>query len=147
MNFFKGLLVIIAVIMVATLMLGALMIGARDFQTQSITDEFSITTGGAATATVQLAKTLWEATLSYVTVSSNISADAPIAQSYNATSREVVIGGLSATSLRTLIINYKTDGLVNFSAPADALKGFPTAIILALIVIALVAVVYAVSHH
>ena len=88
-----------------------------DFKTDLKTDNHGLNTGvGVTTGSVILAKPPYLDDTSTLTISSNLAGDAATFVSYNATSRELALSGLSDNSTRTITLNYDTYALSGFSA-------------------------------
>lgn len=123
--------------------LGAITDGILDFRTDSVSDDFSVTTNAtASTAQVQLTNTLWEGETVYASVSSNTTADSPTMTGYTAASKALDIGGLASNTTRILTVTYRTFALTNFPGADTGIRFFPALLVLAVVAIPLLAVVF-----
>ena len=78
------------------------------FRTEVKEDKFTVITGaGVASANVQLVKPLYDNDTSSILFLSNDIDDSPVVSSYNSTTRALLVGGLAASTTRTLDVNYE----------------------------------------
>lgn len=92
-----------------------------DFRTDLREEDFSVATAvGVTTDNSTLGQPLYDDDIGTVDFLSDETTDVPIATSYNTTSRQLLVSGLSANSTRTLTIFYDVDAL----AGGDALNTF-----------------------
>lgn len=100
---------------------------ATDFRTDEVEETFDGNTAtGETSVDIQLASALWQSVLANASASTNASADAPSLSSYNATNRQVTVGGLSENTSRTITVTYQTAGLSDFPGADDAATKIPT---------------------
>lgn len=109
-----------------------------EFLTDIRTDTFAneSTAPADTTASVVLVKSVYDDDIQLVTPTSNLSTDAPVAFSYNATNRELVVSGLTDNATRTLTIDYSIDALGGTGAVNTLASRFPWIMLLCAIVIA-----------
>lgn len=92
-----------------------------DFRTDLREDEFTSPTGVlVTTANVTLGKPVYDNDTSTIDYFSDLSTDVPVYSSYNATSRQLGVAGLTDNTTRTLTITYDIDAL----GGSDALNTF-----------------------
>ena len=83
-----------------------------DYRTDLRTDTFSTVTAAAVTsANETLLESLYGGDTGSVTIVSDDAADAPLPNSYNATSQVLNITGLTASTTRELEVDYNVDSL------------------------------------
>lgn len=124
------------VALLLAVMAGGITDAVTDFRTDSLTETFDGETGvGESSVNVQLSSTLWNASLSNASVSSNVTADAPSMSSYNGTNRQVTIAGLVASTPRTLTVEYRTAGLEDMAGADEISTNIPTLILMFIILI------------
>lgn len=134
--------------LVAVVILGLAMPAITDsvesFRTDILEQSYSVdTTVGANSANVSLSSALWNDNIAYVTsLSSNITSDAPVAASYNATSAVLLITGLADNTSRTITLSYKTAGLADYEGADTASTKLPGIVMGFLILIPLGFIVY-----
>lgn len=125
-----------AVIVLGTL--GAINSSIFDFRTDELEQTFSVTTGsGETTANVTLSNSLWQDDVAHAEATSNNTSDAPSAQSYNTTSRQLLVGGLVADTTHTLTVTYNSQGLGEYTGAEEGVRHLPMVIILGLILVPL----------
>lgn len=84
-----------------------------DFRTDLREDAFtSPTVAGVTTANVTLTKPIYDDDTNTIDILSALATDTPAYASYNATSRQLGISGLTANTTRTLTVTYDIDALV-----------------------------------
>jgi len=93
-----------------------------DYRTDLRTDSFpTVDTGAiATTASVTLFTTIYDADTDTLTIISDLSTDAPVYASYNATNRALGLSGLTANTTRAITASYDITAL----SGADALDTF-----------------------
>ena len=88
-----------------------------DFRTELREDEFTSPTGvGVNCANVTLGKPVYDDDTGTVDPFSDLSTDIPATSSYNTTSRQLLICGLTANTTRILAVSYDVDALEGFDA-------------------------------
>jgi len=117
-----------------------------DFRTDVREDNFTVITGvGVTNSTVQLFTDIYDDDISMIDLSSNDGDDTPTYSSYNSTTRNLVVTGLSANTTRTLSVWYDIDALTESGAVGNLLDmldlfwllviiGFPAAGLVAIFV-------------
>lgn len=102
----------LAIMVVAILFMLPITEAVYDFRTYLKNDVFTITTPAAVTAAnVTLNKALYANDTSTITFFSGSSLDVPILTSYNATTHQLGVSGLSANLTRSMDISYDVDAL------------------------------------
>jgi hypothetical protein len=76
-------------------------------------DHFIITTDNTSTASVQLFKNIYEDDTSSIVLLSHDASDVPVWDSYNGTTRALVISGLALNSARVIDVTYDVDAINN----------------------------------
>lgn len=127
-------------IIMLPLSLGAL----HDFRVENYEQSISTVTTGAGenTTTVILSQELWQDDINAVlSVSSNITADSPSADSFNNVTNGLTVGGLVASQTRTLTIEYEIPDaeVVSNMSQVDVL----VIVILVLVIFSILAVIVA----
>jgi hypothetical protein len=133
----KVVLTIIGVILVL-LMFGLMMGGIKDAQTDSRTDTFSVTTAPAeTTADVVLVADLYNDSILEITgLTSDVSTDNALQDSYVSATRTLTVRGLDDDETRTLTVTYRYDALTGDSASTGSFLGFiPIFVIIAVVLI------------
>ena len=83
-----------------------------DFRTDLREDEFISATGvGVDTANVTLGKPVYDDDTGTIDILSDLATDVPAYSSYNGTSRQIGVSGLTANTTRTLTVSYDIDAL------------------------------------
>lgn len=85
--------------------------GIYDFQTDQREDNFTVTTGAVTNTTVQLFTTLYDNDTSTIEILSHDSDDSPLYNSYNTTTRALLITGLAENTTRTIDVTYDVNAL------------------------------------
>ena len=97
-----------------------------DFKTALRTDTFLTETGVVATtANETLLDDLYDDDTGSVDVDSDEATDTPVASSYNATSQQLLVSGLTANTTRILEITYAFDALEGYDAIVLVVDRFP----------------------
>jgi len=116
------------------LLLGAVVTSLFDFRTDEQTDEFNVTTGGGVTtADLVLSQDLYNDATVNANVSSNLTADAPIASTYTPGTNTLHVIGLQASDSRRLTIDYAIDGLTDYLGVGIAASTLPLFLVLGII--------------
>jgi len=96
--------------------------GIYDFRTDVREDNFTVlTAAGVTNSTVQLFTNIYDDDVSTIDLSSNDGDDTPTYSSYNSTTRNLVVIGLSANTTRTLTVFYDIDALTESAAVGNLL--------------------------
>lgn len=111
---------VLFIILAVFLLLGAfttpILEGIEAWRTEDTTESFAVTTAAAqTTANVTLANDLFQNDVAEViTITSNITGEAPIATSYTSATKVLLLSALNASATHTIIINYlaETDSTV-----------------------------------
>ncbi len=106
-----------------------------------------ITAPAATTADVVFVESLYDSATSRVSISSNVTADAPIAASYVTATKTLTVSGLEADNTHRLTVTYEIDGLDLYPGAGVGAKVWPLFIILGVIGIIAGAVYSAVKHE
>lgn len=97
-----------------------------DFRTSLRTDTFLTATAvGVTSANETLLDDLYDEDTGAVDIDSDDTTDTPVANSYNATSQQLLVIGLTANTTRVLEITYPFDALVGFDAINTVVGRFP----------------------
>lgn len=113
------------------LMLPAVILAINMFRMTDQTDPFNVTTGGAVTtADVTLSQSLFDDATYNVVVTSNNTADAPIASTYTSATKLLHVTGLNAEDYRQLSVVYKIDALSSYYAAGVGTKIWPIFLVL-----------------
>ena len=112
--------------MILTVLLVAFITGIDDARMVEFEELHNATTGaGANTTVVTLTQELFNDETRHVTISSNLTSDAPVPSSYATATQKLTVGGLAASETRQLTVGYKIDRLGEYYAMGVALKVFP----------------------
>lgn len=99
---------------------------AYDFQTDVRSDTFVANTAPADTsAAVVLWESLYNNDLTTISFTSNVSSDAPVANSYNSTTKSLLVTGLTSNQSRSLLVNYDVDALNTSTALSNVISNTP----------------------
>lgn len=102
-----------------------------NFRLTDQVDIFDTTTGVADTdSEVTLSQELFGGETRNATVTSNVTADAPIASSYVSATRVLTVTGLEASESHRLTITYKIDGLTQYWGAGTGARVWPIMLIL-----------------
>ncbi len=142
MKYVIGVCIIIAdLFMLAAL--PAIMNLVTDFRTDDYTQTYIVATNATSVnGTVQLNKQLWEGSIVYAEVASNITSDTPALTDYNTDNRALTFNGLALNSSRLITVDYKSNGLTEFTGANQGSLIFPTVYILAVVLTAILSVVF-----
>jgi len=114
MKIFSAFLIILTSVALFLLPLTA---AIYDFRTDLRTDTFSTATGvDAHSANETLLNDLYDGDIGSIDIASDDTSDTPLANSYNATSRQLNITGLADNTTRSLDVSYDIDALQGSSA-------------------------------
>lgn len=108
MRIFWAFLIVFVAVILFMLPLTTLIL---DFRTDDRDDTFSTETGAGTTANVTLLKALFDDDIGSVSIASDLATDIPLASSYNATPRQLLVSGLTVTANRTMVVTYDVDAL------------------------------------
>lgn len=145
-------LLVIAGVVFLMLMASPLLGGLNDFRTDNQTDAYSVNTTGAGSITignVTLTTPLFQSGIQHVTsISTNWSADVPLATAYNSNTRVLTVSGLVANQTRTLNITYDRGVLdANIDQVANTTPTIWIFSIVGLLLLAIAGVVIAVTRR
>lgn len=136
----------VVAIIFLVLMLPGVTTGTESFRTDVKTQSYSVTTAGGATSqNVTLGWELWNNAVTEVTnLSSNMTTDNPVANSYAAAGNLLEITGLAAATTRTVSVSYRTAGLDSYQGAEQASTKLPAVVIglIVLIPLALLAAIF-----
>lgn len=130
-------------VIVMVVVFPSFMSGVEDTQTNTQTDTFNVTTAaGVTNSTVTLSQPLWNSDTQNVdTLSSDGGGgDNPVASSYTAPSRGLLVTGLDASKTRNLTATYKTDALEDYQGIGEGLPVLPAIGFFAVLAIAIGAI-------
>ena len=99
--------------------------GPYAFKTDLREDSFTVVTGSTTNATVQLFKDIYDDDVHTLDIDSDNVTDVPLYNSFDATTRALVITGLSANTTRTITVTYDIDALPDIAAIATLLDYSP----------------------
>ncbi len=117
-----------------------------DFRTTELTEGYVVTTGGAdTTATITLAKELFQGDIIYARTSSNVTLDVPSPQSYTSATRAVLVAGLQVSTTRMITVVYNTPKLGIYATADVSVSFFPAFLILLMITLPVIIIVAAVK--
>ena len=128
---------------VVILLLGAVLAGIEAFLMTDQVEPYNVTTGAATTTTIPLTHDVFGDETLNISISSNVTEDAPVPQTYTAASNEVLISGLSENTTRRLTITYKVDALWYFPGVNLAARFWPVFIVLGVLGLVVAAVISA----
>jgi hypothetical protein len=141
MKYIIGVLILLFCVCLFT-GLGAMTDGIKDFRTDYTTDNFILSTNATATnGTVHLTQPLWEGLTSEAIVSSNLTDDTPVIDSYVIASNNIELTGLSSNATRLVTIEYRTFSLSEYPGADTGVKYIPMAFIMATVFLPLLAIV------
>jgi len=131
MKIFKSFLILMASTILFLLPLTA---SIYDFKTDRQEDTFSMVTADVTTDNITLSELLYDADVTTVYILSDLSTDLISWGSYNATSNNVLVSGMTANTTRVLTATYDVDALGGSTAIinlADKLAWFWLLLIIA----------------
>lgn len=124
---------LIAVVIIIML-LPAMLLSLDAFRLDDQVDPF-VVSSGAASANVTLSQDLYGDETRNVSISSNVTTDAPIASTYTTATNVLFITGLDSTETHYLTVTYKIEGLSDYWAAGSGSRVIPTLLILGIIVV------------
>jgi len=123
MRVFYALLIVVAAVFLWMIPASS---AIYDFRTDLREDTFTSATGlGVTSANVTLQKPVYDDDTETIDITSDLATDTPAYSSYNATSRQLLISGLTANTTRTLTVTYDIDVLVGYDAINTLVDRFP----------------------
>ena len=123
MKVFEGFLVLV---LSSLLLLLPVSRAIYDYRTDVREDHFTVNTGpGEHSANVVLIKPLYDNDLETIFVSSNVTADHPLADSYDSNTRQLIVTGLTENESRLLAISYDVNALIGYAAVNTFLNWLP----------------------
>ncbi len=129
------------------LLLPAILTGVNDFRMTDYEEPHVATTGGAVTtADITLSQSLFGDHTYNASISSNITADAPIPSSYASATKILTVSGLQASQTRRLTITYKIDSLEDYYGAGIGARAWPIMLVLGVIGV-IVGAVYNATRH
>lgn len=115
-------------------MLPAALLSFTDFRSGDYEEPHNVDTGvGETTADIVLTQDLFDEDRSYVTITSNLTADAPVPSAYVDSTRTLTVSGLQASDSRRLTVDYKVSKLSSYWAADLGTRTVPLFIILGII--------------
>lgn len=120
--FYAALVVVVA----AILFMLPVTLAIYDFRTDLREDEFTSPTGvGVTTANVSLGKPIYDDDTGTVDIFSDLDTDVPTYSTYNGTTLQLGIAGLTANTTRILTVTYDIDALEGSDAISAILDIVP----------------------
>lgn len=144
----KPLIAVLAVVAVMFLILvmAPVMDSITDFRTDTLTETFNAATGvGVTTYNTTLTSPLWNNNRAHAETSSDLNTDTPTPSSYNVTSRNLLVDGLTANTSRVITIEYKTAGLADYEGVEEVSTKTPLFLWGIVIVAPIIALAYAIK--
>ena len=118
------------------LLLPAMLLGIDQFRLVDQVDPFTVDTGGGVTtANVTLSQDLYGNETRNASVSSNVTADAPIASSYVSATNVLNVTGLQASTAHYLTVTYSIDRLGDYFGAGASARVVPVLLILGILCI------------
>jgi len=118
------------------LLLPAMLLGVDQFRLADQVDPFAVDTGGGETSVdVTLSQELYGDETRNASITSNVTADAPIASSYVSATRVLTVTGLQASTAHYLTVTYKIDRLDDYWGAGAGAKVIPVLLILGILCI------------
>lgn len=107
----KWLIIILGVFLLFGVFASSINSGITTWRTQDLTQSFAVTTvAGQTTANVTLNNDLFQDDTSRViSITSNITGESPIATSYVAATKKLLVSALNPSATHTLAVNYYAD--------------------------------------
>lgn len=113
------------------LLMPATLLSIDDFRMADFQNEYNVATGaGENTTSVTLSQELYGDETRNAIVTSNVTADAPIASSYTSSSRALLVTGLAASESRRLTVDYQIDALEDYWGAGLGSRVWPLFLIL-----------------
>lgn len=127
-------LLVAAVIII--LLLPASILAIDQFRLDEQTDPFNVTTAaGVTSANITLSQELYGDETRNASVSSNLTADAPVASDYTGSTQVLYITGLQASESHQLSVEYKIDRMGDYFGAGTGAKVLPILLILGILCI------------
>ena len=118
------------------LLLPAILLGLDQFRLADQVDPFAVDTGvGETSAIVTLSQDLYGDETRNASITSNVTADAPIASSYASATNSLNVTGLQASTSHYLTITYSIDRLGDYLGAGAGAKVVPVLLILGILCI------------
>lgn len=133
----QGRIVAVFMVIVAAVILFMLPLTEMiyDFRTDQRADDFTVTTAaGVTTANVTLGKPVFDDDTQTISFSSNTTTDIPVVSSYNVTSRQLLIAGLTASTTRAVEVTYDIDALTGEGSAISSLMDRVPAVYLLIVI-------------
>ncbi len=142
----KSVLLVISACIVI-LFLPAILDSVNSFRSTDYDVEYDATTSANVTsADIVLSQELFDENTAFVTVTSNLTLDAPVPSSYDEATQTLTIDGLEANESRRLSLTYKIPSLDTYTGADVGAKIWPLMLVLGVIGIIAGAVYNAVRH-
>lgn len=129
----KGVMTVLGGLLIF-LLLGAMLTGLVSFRASS-TSDYYVVNSGVTEANVTLALDVLDNDKSNIAVSSNMTADAPLRNTYTASSRVLNVTGLDSSTTRKLTVTYYTPRLTQYLGVDTAARLWPLYVVLATLAI------------
>ncbi len=142
----KPVLLLIGAVIIILLM-PAMLLSINSFRMADQEDEYIIPlTSPDVSAVITLSQGLFDDATYNVSLSSNVTADAPIASGYVATTKALTVTGLETDTTRRLTVDYKIAALDSYWGADTGAKTWPMFLILGVLGI-IVGAVYTATRH
>jgi len=129
------------------LLLPAILGSVNDFRMTDYEEPHIVATGGAeTTADITLSQALFGDNTYNASITSNVTADAPIPSSYASATKVPTVSGLETSETRRLTITYKIDSLENYYGAGLGARVWPLMLVLGVIGV-IVGAVYNATRH
>jgi len=118
---------------IVILLLGAVMTGIQSFRSDEYTELHNVTTASANSSSITLTQDLFDGETAYVTLSSNVTGDAPRPSSYTAATNALLVVGLQPSTTRQLTVTYDYSRLSSYWGADLGARAWPLFLILGVI--------------
>ncbi len=105
----------------------------REFETDDYSADYIEATGASTSVDVALSQEVWGDETYNITVTSNLTEDAPVPISYTHATKVVTVSGLAENTSRRLTINYKIDALAPYVGAGVGAKMLPIVVLLGIL--------------
>lgn len=131
------------------ILMSAMLTGLVAFRSTSQSADYDVTTAaGATSANVTLILPVLDADIGNITsVTSNITTDAPLANTYTDAIKRVLISGLDDDAARRLTVVYRTSSLNSYLGADIAAKWWPLFLVLGIIAVITAAIINGFREH
>lgn len=140
----KAISVILGICLIV-LMFGAILLSLDTFRLTAYEEDHIVTTSGSTQATMVLSQDLYDGDTAGVTVTSNVTNDAPIPSTYATSTNTLTVTGLEDGQSHRLTVSYNIDALGDYWGAQTASRTIPLIIIIGCIA-AIGAAIYATTQ-